>query len=117
MSKKLLWQPEDIEFLFSSYHGYEKRLLDLLGVVPYIGDNNKQAWSPELVNLFIGICSTIDSISRHIVGNGAEGALVEVMGRGDKRGKKRVGDLKVKDFEQNLWWPLGLNKSFVVVYL
>jgi hypothetical protein len=111
-----IWTPRDVEFIFSSYENFEKRLLNFLSVVP-IDERNYKTWSPDLVSLLLDVCGTIDSISRRIVAGGKkENDKVSVQKVSGQHTQKRVGDLNVEDFEINLWRPINLQKSWAVVY-
>jgi hypothetical protein len=116
MTKKL-WEPKDVEFVFSSYEGFEERLLKFLKVIPF-DEANDHAWSPDLVSLFIDVCATIDSVSRRIIANGEkENDEIEIKDTDGKTSKRRVRDLNIDDYESSLWGIMDLKNSWSVVYL
>jgi hypothetical protein len=53
------------ERILLAYEEYERRFMEFLRVVPYDG-HNKNAWSPLLVDLLLGVCGLLDSMFRHI---------------------------------------------------
>lgn len=115
---KNFWKPSDVEFVFQSYSAFEKKFIEIQKVFPFETEENLGAWSPELVSLFLDICSTIDSISRHIIGQGKE--LKDKINVKDKTGKivsKEIKDLNVEDFESNLWNDLEIMPKRVVMYV
>jgi hypothetical protein len=111
-----MWQPKDVEFVFSSYSKYEERLLEFLKVFPY-NEKNKEAWSPELVSLFLDVCGLIDSMSRYILSNGKFGNDVETEIVKKKGGKKKVKDLNIGDFKLNIFDKFEFEKYKVVLYI
>ena len=110
------WEPKDIEFVFSSYEGYEASVLEFLKTIPY-DKQNEGAWSPGLVSLFVDICATIDSVSRHILSDGkGEEDIIEVETESGELKSKKVRDLNIDDFER-LWKEVIDMSSGVVVYV
>lgn len=116
LQSNILWQPQDVDFVFRSYQIFEKKFLDILKFLPLAKENEK-SWSPELVNLFLDTSSLFDSISRHIVGLGKDkDESVEVNDASGASASKKVGDLDINDFERNLFLHIDLLNSRVVVY-
>lgn len=112
----MIWKPDDIEFIFSSYFSMEDRLRGLLKIFPY-SEENEKSWSPEIVSLFLDICGTIDSLSRQILSEGLEKDSVEVQGENGQKRFKEIKDLNIIDFELNLFNKMNLLDSRVVVYI
>lgn len=112
------WNPPDVEFIFQSYLLFEGKFLKWLAVAPPDTSENMNTWSPDLVNLFLDICSTTDSISRHIIGRGGiPDEEIQIQNKAGALVPKRIGDLNVADFELNLWQGLQILDRKVVVYL
>jgi hypothetical protein len=110
-------KPEDVEFIFHSYQIFEDKLINILKTIP-LSDENKETWSPELVNLFLDVSSLVDSISRYIVSQGKEDDEDIIIK--DETGKnisKVVRDLNVIDFENNLFIGSEITTSNVVIYI
>ncbi len=115
-TKNTLWNPEDVDLLFRTYEIFEQKLMDVLKVFPLTLENEK-SWSPELVNLFLDINSLIDSIARHIIGQGKDqNGTVQVREPSGTTSKK-IRDFGVEDFELNLFAPEKMLESRVVVYV
>ena len=109
--------PKDVEFIFRSYQIFEKKLIDILRVIP-LSKENEVAWSPELVNLFLDISSLVDSISRSIIGGGKDREqTIQIKSNTGAVISKKIGDLNIEDFEFNLFIALGLIDSRVIIYL
>ena len=113
----VLWQPQDVDFIFRSYRIFEKKLADILYIIPF-SKENETTWSPELVNLFLDVGSFIDSVARNIVGDGKDkNDVVQIKNNGGSLTSKKVGELDIKDFEVNLFSNLKLPDSKVIVYV
>ena len=95
------WKPEDVEFIFRSYQIFEKKFEEFLRVLP-LTPENEQAWSPELVGLFLDVSSLVDSVARHIVGKSAT---------------KKTHELNIDDFETHLLAKEHIIDSRVAVYV
>lgn len=95
------WKPEDVEFIFRSYQIFEKKFEEFLRVLP-LTPENEQAWSPELVGLFLDISGMVDSVARHIVGKSAA---------------KKTHELNIDDFEKHLLVKEHILDSRVAVYV
>lgn len=118
IQNKTTWRPEDVDFIFQSYQVFEAKLLEILKIFPFSVEN-KKAYSPELVNLFLDICSFTDSILRNILSCGKENeenVRIEVkIKKGQRKvAFKKVKDLSIIDFETNLFSGLDLINSRVI---
>ncbi len=114
IQNKSIWRPEDVDFIFQSYQIFETKLSDILQILPFAPEN-KKTWSPELVNLFLDICSITDSILRNILSQGKENEeLVEIKDAQDKIISKKVRCLTIDDLEVNLFSSLGLTSSLII---
>jgi hypothetical protein len=113
-----LWNPKNTEFVFSSFKSFEDRLFNILAIMPY-DETNKGSWSPELVSLFLDICGTIDSVTRHIVAGGENNIEkeVEIKDENNQNIRKKLKFINVSDFEFNLWKELRLQEAWVVLYI
>jgi len=90
-----------VEFIFRSYQIFEKKFEEFLRVLP-LTPENEQAWSPELVGLFLDISGMVDSVARHIVG---------------KNTTKKTHELNIDDFETHLLAKEHISDSRVAVYV
>ena len=109
--------PGETDFIFRSYNIFERKMLDILETFP-LSTENRSAWSPELVNLFLDISSLIDSLSRQIIaGNRDVDDDVTVTKRDGTTITKKVRSLDIEDFEVNIYNGLNLLNSNVVVYV
>lgn len=113
----ILWNPQDVDFIFRSYQIFERKFVDILWVLP-LAKENEQSWSPELVNLFLDISSLVDSVSRNIIGGGKDNNdTTQIKDHADVSISKKVSELNIEDFETNLFSDLKLSESRVVVYV
>ena len=112
-----LFKQEKVEFIFKNFEIYEEDLFQFMKIVPF-SEENKNTWSPRLVNLFLDICSFFDSLCRFIVSKGVEEVNTEISIQ-DKNGKiitKKIKDFDIEDFENNLLKNIDVFNSNVVFY-
>jgi len=112
-----LFKQEKIEFIFKNFELYEEDLVQFMKIVPF-SEESKNTWSPRLVNLFLDICSFFDSLCRFIVSKGVKDVNTKISIK-DKSGKiiaKKIKDLDIEDFENNLLKNIDVFNSNVAFY-
>jgi len=115
--KNMLWHPQDVDFIFRSYQIFERKLADILQVIP-LSKENDNTWSPELVNLFLDVGSLVDSVARNTIGEGKDkNDTVQIKNSTGNSIRKKVKELDIGDFEINMFSGLKLMDSRVIVYV
>ena len=110
------FKEQETEFLFQSFTVFEKTFKEITDALPYTAEN-KTSWSPKLVNLFLDICSTFDSLCRHIIAEGkGDEEEVRIIEDG-KNTTKKVKHLDITDFEENFLRPQNFLDKRVIVYI
>ncbi len=96
-SKVTFWNPEQVEFVFQSYLLLERKLLEILKVLP-LTPENENSWSPELVNIFLDTSSLFESVCKY-------GALYE-------SSEPKITEMKEKFLEKD-----EINQARAIVYV